>query len=116
MALINELKAQEITAPNTLKAFQIWEGFVYYHDHQKLKEATALFDDVIKNEGTNMFAHQMKLFCHWALNEEAGAQKEAKEILDLEKKFNYPKEGFTFSWANFILGNTTKAIDILEVW
>jgi tetratricopeptide (TPR) repeat protein len=90
-----------------------WDAYILYHA-DKYVEAAALMDEVVKEEPTNLFAHQIKMFCYWQLRDFSQAQAVAGEILALFDKYDFRKEEFIIGWAHFIMGNVTTAISILE--
>lgn len=91
-----------------------WEGFILFHQGSNYKEAISLFDAVIKEVSTLLFARHMKMICHWHSHELDKAKKEAAAIIDLDRKYSYLKENSTFSWAYFISGQPEKAISMVE--
>ncbi|MBC7886356.1 MAG: FHIPEP family type III secretion protein [Ferruginibacter sp.] len=133
LAFLKELKKKEASSPNVYKYYhKAWEGFIIFQNDNQPEQACLLFNEVIREVNSYLFAHQMKMVCHWHAHQSAEAIREANVIIELEKKelkeasttteiketkdnkYFYLKEDFTFSWALFISGQTEKAIHRME--
>lgn len=106
--------ADKNNATTFLWYHKAWKGFIMFHqDIANLPHCLQLFDEVLRENDTELFAHMMKMFCHWQLQENEQAILEANKI----RSFNvsdYPKENFVFSWAAFIAGFVEEAIQIMQ--
>ncbi|MBE7171223.1 MAG: FHIPEP family type III secretion protein [Williamsia sp.] len=116
--LFENAKAYLLTlkaAPATYKAYhKSWDGYITYHESGDYGKALSLFDEVIREDEKDLFAHQMKLFCYWQGGQLKEAEEEAHVILEQGRKYTYLKEEYTFAWAHFVAGDPYKAIELLE--